>query len=200
MNLRMRLRRRDAEAFAELWARQQRGLWSIARAALGAEAAEEALRRTIEEAWAQCEEAGPDAEAWLTGVLGRVLLEGESEWSTRSARAETGEPGRRFEEFEALEPAERILLLLHHLGGLDAEALAGLARRTPSAVRRALHRGRCALVASAQEPGRRQGKGSPDHRQSRPNTQGGTHASNHRSRRRNSHGHGRAGERPLRYR
>jgi len=170
--LSQRLHRRDPAAFAELWSARQRVLWSIASAAAGdAQSAEAALRETIEAAWAECDRVVGSAAAWLTAVLGRVLL----------ARGAPPRPvllpagamrGRVLRALGGLPGAERTLYLLHELGGLEAEALARLAHIDAAAARRAIQAGRCAVAAlvdetaGARAEGRRGGQ--------RRKTRGGT--------------------------
>ncbi|HEY3444731.1 MAG TPA: sigma factor-like helix-turn-helix DNA-binding protein [Myxococcales bacterium] len=197
------LRRRDSETFARFWSAQQRRLWSIASAALGDGAsAEAALRETLELAWAECDRVKGDPAAWLVSILGQVLLaRGSGSAATTDAGCGEGARGRVLEALSGLSSADRTLLLLHHLGGLDAEALARLARTDSKSVRRAIHRGRFAIVELMNQTDGRLETASPCVGQRR-STRGGNHVSNRRGRgsHRGARVTSRAGEGPLRHR
>lgn len=151
----------DQRAFAELYERHRRAVFTFLVHLTGARAtAEELLQEAFLRVWRNRAEyrASGEFRAWLFTIARRLAVdrfrrEGHA-WEEDSAALETAvsadAPDRRAEARDELArvqralaqlaPAQREVILLSWLAGLDAAEIARLTGSTPGAVRVQLHR------------------------------------------------------------
>jgi RNA polymerase sigma-70 factor (ECF subfamily) len=156
-----RVRRGDQRAFAELYERHRRAVFSFLRHLTGArETAEDLLQEAFLRVWRSRGDyrASGQLRSWVLTIarhlaVDRFRRQGLA-WEDDAAALETvasaDMPNRRAEARDEiarlqralaqLPPAQREVILLNRLAGLDAGEIARITASTPGAVRVQLHR------------------------------------------------------------
>ncbi len=127
--------------------------------------AEDVLQETFLAAWRSRDQLGEvvNAEAWLFGIArhralhalrGARRLRLALERIGRDERTPDQGPGPALDVLDllhrALGPEDRALVVLRHVHGFDAPALAAITGRSPAAIRKRLERSRATLLKEAE--------------------------------------------------